>query len=92
MICLLCDTAISSLKKFNAHQHYATHKDHKYFKLEGEARKVALQKLKNEKQKQSQLFQAAVRTGNATEATHKIAYILGKKGKPFSVKNELSKL
>lgn len=85
MICLLCDTAISTLKKFNAHQHYNTHKDHKYFKLEGEARKVVLQKLKDEKQKQRQFFQAAIRPGNnATEATYKVAYILGKKGKPFS--------
>ncbi|GCC21186.1 hypothetical protein chiPu_0019653 [Chiloscyllium punctatum] len=30
MICLLCDTAISTLKKYNAYQHCATHKDHKY--------------------------------------------------------------
>jgi hypothetical protein len=49
MICLLCDTAILTLKKFSAHQHYATHKDHKYLRLEGEVWKVALQKLKNEK-------------------------------------------
>jgi hypothetical protein len=41
-----------------------------------------LQKLKNEKQRQ--LFQAAVRPGNAPEATYKVAYILRKKGKPFS--------
>lgn len=55
MICLLCDTAISTLKEFSAHQHYNTHKDYKYFKL-GEVQKVVLQKLKDEKQKQRQFF------------------------------------
>lgn len=44
-----------------------------------------MQKLKHEKQKQRQLFQAVVRPGNnATEATYKAAYILGKNRKPFS--------
>jgi hypothetical protein len=41
-----------------------------------------LQKLKNEKQRQ--LFQAAVKPRNVTEATYKVVYILEKKGKPFS--------
>lgn len=36
MIYLLCDNAISTLKKINAHQRYASHGNYKYFKLEGE--------------------------------------------------------
>lgn len=34
MICLSCNSAISTLKKFGAHQHYNTHKDHNYFELD----------------------------------------------------------
>lgn len=56
MSCLLCDTTILTVKKFNAQQHYALHQDNKYAKLEGESRKLALQKLKDGKQKQRQLF------------------------------------
>ncbi len=49
MICLLCDTKISTVNKYNAHQHYATHKNYKYANQEDESRKIALQKLKAEK-------------------------------------------
>ena len=35
MQCLLCDAVISILTKFNAYQHYRSHKDNKYAKLEG---------------------------------------------------------
>ena len=85
MSCLLCDTAIVTVKKFNAQQHYALHKDNKYAKLEGESRKIALQKLKDEKQKQRQFFHSVLHQGNgATEASYKVSYLLGKKRKPFS--------
>ena len=47
--CLLCDVVISTLKKYNAHQHYRSHQG-----------KVAI------------------------EASYKVAYLLGKRGKPFS--------
>ncbi|XP_029641339.1 uncharacterized protein LOC115216280 [Octopus sinensis] len=35
MFCLFCDTAIVTVKKFNAQQQYDLHKDYKYAKLEG---------------------------------------------------------
>lgn len=82
MSCLLCDTIIVTVKKFNAQQHYALHKDNR---LEGESRKLALQKLKDGKQKQRQLFHSVLHQGNATtEASYKVAHLLGKKGKPFT--------
>ncbi|CAI9727529.1 Hypothetical predicted protein [Octopus vulgaris] len=34
MFCLFCDTAIVTVKKFNAQQQYDLHKDYKYAKLE----------------------------------------------------------
>ena len=53
--------------------------------MEGEARKEALKKIKLHNQQQRQVFQSVSRQGtNITEATYKIAYILGKKGKPCS--------
>ncbi len=85
MHCLLCDTVILTVKKYNAHQHYGTHKDNKYAKLEGESRNIALKKLKDGKQKQKQFFHKVLHQANATtEASYKVAYLLGKKGKPFS--------
>ncbi|XP_023231919.1 general transcription factor II-I repeat domain-containing protein 2-like [Centruroides sculpturatus] len=85
MSCFLCDTTIVTIKKFNAQQHYALHKDNKYAKLVGEDRMIALQKLKNGKQKQRQFFHSMLHQGNdATEASYKVAYLLGKNGKPFS--------
>ena len=43
---LLCDAVISTLKKYNAHQHYRNHKDNKYAKLKGKSLITALKKLK----------------------------------------------
>ncbi|UYV74855.1 EPM2AIP1 [Cordylochernes scorpioides] len=62
-----------------------THANHKYAILEGEARKTILQQLKNEKLHRQQTFNKFFQqNNNATEATYKVAYILGKWGKPFS--------
>ena len=40
-MCELCNSVITTVKKYNASQHkaYAAHKNYKYFALEGEARK-----------------------------------------------------
>ena len=84
MMCLLCNSMITTVKKYNANQHYTTHQNHNYVALEGEARKEALKKMKLHNQQQRQVFQSVSRQGtNITEATCKIAYILGKKGKPY---------
>ena len=81
MMCLLCNSMITTVKKHNANQHYTIHKNHKYVALEGEARKEALKKMKQ----QWQMFQLVSTQGaNITEASYRIAYILGKKGKPYS--------
>ncbi|XP_065662748.1 EPM2A-interacting protein 1-like [Hydra vulgaris] len=86
MLCLLCDLAIATLKNATAKRHYENiYKDHKYAKLEEEARKNALAKLKSQKSKQQQTFSIVQEHGNrATETTYKIALILGKGGKPYS--------
>ena len=52
MQCLLCDAVISTLKKYNAYQHYRSHKDNKYAKLECKFRITALKKLKEGVQRQ----------------------------------------
>ena len=84
MMCLLCNSMITTVKKYNANQHYTTHQNHNYVALEGEARKEALKKMKLHNQQQRQVFQSVSRQGtNITEATCKIAYILRKKGKPY---------
>ncbi|UYV63237.1 hypothetical protein LAZ67_2003513 [Cordylochernes scorpioides] len=80
-----CGTVITTIKKYNANQHYMTHSNHKYEILGGEARKTILQQLKNEKLHRQQTFDKFFQqNNNATEATYKVAYILGKRGKPFS--------
>ncbi|UYV83466.1 K02A2.6-like [Cordylochernes scorpioides] len=85
MVCFLCSTVITTIEKYNAKQHYMTHLSHKYAILEGEARKTILQQLKNEKLLRQQTFNKFFQqNNNATEATYKVAYILGKRGKPFS--------
>lgn len=85
MQCLLCERTITTIKKYNAHQHYSTHKDNKYAKLEGESRSIALKTLKEGRQKQQQIFHRVIHQDKAiTEASFKVAYLLGKQGKPFS--------
>ena len=85
MQCLLCETTIVTIKKYNAHQHYSTHKDNKHAKLEGKSRSIALKKLKEGRQKQRQFFHRIIHQDKAvTEASYKVAYLLGKQGKPFS--------
>ncbi|GLV37558.1 hypothetical protein CBL_20370 [Carabus blaptoides fortunei] len=84
MVCLLCNTVLTTLKKANANEHYLTHKEHKYFNLEDEPQ-PALQKLKNEKHHQQASFSAFVKKNTTAVAdSYKIAHILGKRGKPFS--------
>ena len=85
MMCLLCNSLITTVKKYNANQHYRSHKNHKHVALEGEFRKEALNKMKLHNKQQRQVFQSVSRQGtNITKATYRIVYILGKKGKPYS--------
>jgi len=37
---------ITTVKKYNANQHYANHKNHKYVALDGEARQETLKMMK----------------------------------------------
>ncbi|XP_068204694.1 zinc finger MYM-type protein 1-like [Palaemon carinicauda] len=60
-------------------QHCALHKENKYAKLEGDPRKIALQELKNGKQKQKQFFQSMLQGNATTEASYKVAYLVEKK-------------
>lgn len=65
--CLICDTLISTLKKYNA---YSTHKDTKYTKLEGQPRHIAFKKLKEGKQNQKLFFKQLIHQDKAaTEAS-----------------------
>ena len=85
MMCLLWNSMITTVKKYNANQKYRTHKNHKYVALESEAREEALNKMKLHNQQQRKVFQSVSRQGtNITEATYRIVYILGKKDKPYS--------
>ena len=91
MMCLLCNSVITTVKKYNANQRYTSHKNHKYVALDGEALKKALWKMKLHNQQQRQVFQSVSRQGaNITEATYRIAYILGKKVKPYSERNSFA--
>ena len=58
--------------------HYETHGKHKYFQLETEERKVAFYKLKNQKERQQQMFKKiAYQKNDAIEATYRVALLLG---------------
>ena len=73
MMCLLCNSMITAVKKYNADQHYTTHKNHKYVVLEGEARNEVLKKMKLHNQQHRQVFQSVSRQGtNITDATYGI--------------------
>ena len=72
------------MKKYNAKLHYKTHEKHKHFQLEGEERKVAFERLKNQKERQQQIFKAFCQKNDAIEATYRVALLLGKRGKPFN--------
>ena len=82
MCCLLCDATISCMKKYNAKLHY---EKHKHFQLEGEERKIAFERLKNQKERQQQMFKKiSCQKNDAIEAIYPVALLLGKRGKPFS--------
>ena len=85
MCCLLCDATISCMKKYNVKLHYETHEKHKHFQLEGEERKIAFERLKNQKEGQQQMFKKISCQKNiAIEATYRVALLLRKRGKLFS--------
>ena len=46
MVCLLCECVLKTFKKYNAKQHYNTHKGHRHVILEGSRRKNTIEKLK----------------------------------------------
>ena len=53
--------------------------------MEGEERKVAFKRLKNQKERQQQMFKKiSCQKNDAFEATYQVALLLGKRGKPFS--------
>ena len=82
---LLCDATISCMKKYNAKLDYETHEKHNYFLLEEEERKIAFERLKNQKERQQQMFKKiSCQKNDAIEATYRVALLLGKRGKPFS--------
>ena len=69
---------------YNVKLHYETHEKHKHFQLE-EERKVAFERLKNQKERQQQMFKKiSCQKNDAFEATYRVALLLGKRGKPFS--------
>ena len=58
---------------------------HKHFQLEGEERKVAFERLKNQKERQQQMFKKiSCQKNDAIEANYRVASFLGKRRKPFS--------
>lgn len=63
---LLCDNVFAMVKKFNAQLHYVLHEGNKYVKLEGESWKIELQKLKDGKQNQRQIFHSVLQQWNET--------------------------
>ena len=73
------------MKKYNAKLHYEIHEKHKHFQLEGEERKIAFERLKNQKEQHQQMFQKiSCQKNDAIEATYRVALLMGKRGKPFS--------
>ena len=85
MCCLLCDATISCMKKYNAKLHIKTHEKHKHFQLKGKEHKIAFERLKNQKERQQQMFKKiSCQKTNAIEATYRVPLLLGKRGKLFS--------
>ena len=73
------------MKKYNAKLHYEAHEKHKHFQLEGEESRIAFERLKNQKERQQQMFKKRlVKKNDAIEATYRVAFLLEKRGKPFS--------
>ena len=71
MRCLLCDTTISCMKKYNAKLHYEIHEKHKHFQLEGQESKIAFERLKNQKEQHQQMFKKiSCQKNDAIEATY----------------------
>ncbi|XP_043563378.1 uncharacterized protein LOC122558646 [Chiloscyllium plagiosum] len=69
MMCSLCNTIITPVKKCNAYQQFATHEDHKYAGLEEKPWKSTLKKMVSQ-QKQQQVYKLISGQGtDITEAT-----------------------
>ena len=53
--------------------------------MEGEERKIAFERLKDQKEQQQQMFKKiSCQKNDAIEAIYRVAFLLGKRGKPFS--------
>ena len=79
MMRLICNSMTTTVIKYNAFLHYATHKNQKRASLERKVHKQAPKKIKLENQEQRLVPQTVSTQGtNITQATNGIAYNLGK--------------
>lgn len=85
MMCPICNQVVKTVKGDNAKQHFRRHESHSYAKLEGDSRKICIEKLKKSVRKQTACITTFAKSTNSRcEASYKVAYHLGVAGKPYS--------
>jgi len=84
VMCLLCNSMIVTVKKYNSYQHYTIHKKHKYAWWKRRLETKAHKKIKLQNQQLRQVYQTVSKQdANCAEATatYRMVYSRGKKDK-----------
>uniref|UniRef100_A0AAG5DQE7 SPIN-DOC-like zinc-finger domain-containing protein n=1 Tax=Anopheles atroparvus TaxID=41427 RepID=A0AAG5DQE7_ANOAO len=84
-LCVICNEIVSVLKEYNLRRHYQTKHEEKYRQWEGEERSEKFSKLHHQISFQKAMFtKLSDDNESVTNASYKVAYILAKRGKPFT--------
>uniref|UniRef100_A0AAG5DSR4 SPIN-DOC-like zinc-finger domain-containing protein n=1 Tax=Anopheles atroparvus TaxID=41427 RepID=A0AAG5DSR4_ANOAO len=84
-LCVICNEIVSVLKEYNLRRHYQTKHEEKYRQWEGEERSEKFSKLHHQISFQKAMFtKLSDDNESVTNASYKVAYILAKRGKPYT--------
>ena len=84
-LCVICNETVSVMKDYNLRRHYQSKHEDKYGQLQGKERNKKFSKLHHQLSSQKALFcKLANENESITNASYKVAYILVKRGKPFT--------
>ena len=84
-LCVICNETVAVMKEYNLRRHHQSKHQEKYAHLEGEVRAEKFAKLQNQLTSQRTLFSKSSNENTSlTKASYKVAYVLAKRGKPFT--------
>ena len=84
-VCVICNETVAVLKEYNMKRHYETKHQKEFAQYIGVQRLDKFSKMQTNLSSQQSLFtKAKTENESVKKASYKVAYVLAKKGKPFT--------